>query len=299
MLSDGSKGRPRSGRSVGDGVDGRIETGQRKGRENDSLLERRRLGQGGGYLGTNKEVFDTEVIAILRATRALDERGESEQSYTIFSDSQAAVLRVQHDRCGPAQALARAVIASVDCLYERGNDLTIRWTPSHEGVGGNEQADEAARLAAGSKGDRADPGFLREANLSRLIRKTTEARSRATSTWIRNHAKRRHRYRPRPGGRLRKGLARARKELAGRFYQLLSGHGATAEHLVRVGQALSDRCCVAAARDRRATTCYKAPTLEAGGQRLWRRVERDYEWGARGPLQSVSSSGMPERHPPC
>ena len=38
------------------------------------------------------------------------------------------------------------------------------------------------------------------------------------------------------------GLARVRKELAGRFYQLLSGHAAAAEHLRRVGQAPSDRC---------------------------------------------------------
>ena len=45
-----------------------------------------------------------------------------------------------------------------------------------------------------------------------------------------------------PEGRLRKGLARVRKELTGRFYQLLSGHAATAEHLVRIGQAPSERC---------------------------------------------------------
>ena len=31
-------------------------------------------------------------------------------------------------------------------------------------------------------------------------------------------------------------------ELAGRFYELLSGHAATAVHLRRVGQAPSDKC---------------------------------------------------------
>ena len=44
------------------------------------------------------------------------------------------------------------------------------------------------------------------------------------------------------GGRLRRGLGKVRKDLAGRFYQLLSGHAATAPHLMRVGQAPSDKC---------------------------------------------------------
>ena len=41
---------------------------------------------------------------------------------------------------------------------------------------------------------------------------------------------------------MRKELGGICNELAGRYYQLLSGHAATADHLVRVGQAQSDRC---------------------------------------------------------
>ena len=152
------------------------------------------------------------------------------------------VTRIQHDRCGPAQALAKAVMTAVDSLYDRGNTLTMRWTPSHGGVGGNEQAGGAARLAAEGVVERAELGFLREASLSHLMRRTTGARSKATSAWVRDHVGRRHRYRPPPGEKLRRRLARVRKELAGRFYQLLSGHAATAEHLRRVGQAPGDRC---------------------------------------------------------
>ena len=37
-------------------------------------------------------------------------------------------------------------------------------------------------------------------------------------------------------------LARTRKGLAGRFYQLLSGHAAAAEHLMQVGKVATDRC---------------------------------------------------------
>ena len=177
-----------------------------------------------------------------RAIRLLDERGEAGREYAVFSDAQAAIARMQHDRCGPAQVLAKAVISTTDDFYRRGNTLSLRWTPSHVGVEGNEQADRAAKRAAEGEGERAEPEYLREASLAHLMRKTTEERSEAAREWVRGHVGRRHRYRPPPGGKLRKGLARTREELAGRFYQLLSGHAATAEHLRRIGQSRTDRC---------------------------------------------------------
>ena len=53
-------------------------------------------------------MFGAEGFATFRAVRLLSERGESGQDCTVFSDSQAAISRVQHDRCGLAQALAKA-----------------------------------------------------------------------------------------------------------------------------------------------------------------------------------------------
>ena len=48
----------------------------------------------GTYLGTNKEVFDAEVFAILQAVKLLNERGGEGQTYTASPDSQAAVANV-------------------------------------------------------------------------------------------------------------------------------------------------------------------------------------------------------------
>ena len=91
-------------------------------------------------------------------------------------------------------------------------------------------------------GDRAEPSYLREASLSHLTLEVTETWSSATNTWIREHSGRRRRYRPPKGKKMRKALAKERKGRAGRFYQLLSGHAATGEHLMRVNQAESDKC---------------------------------------------------------
>ena len=80
----------------------------------------------GTYLGRDKEAFDAEVFAVLKAVRLLNEREEEGESYVISSDSQAAVARVRHDRTGPARALAKAVIRTVHELRERGCSLTIQ-----------------------------------------------------------------------------------------------------------------------------------------------------------------------------
>ena len=76
-------------------------------------------------IGTNKEVFDAEVYALLEAIRLLNDRGETDASYTVFSDSQAAIFRLLHEECGPAQALARAAITASQELRARGSDITV------------------------------------------------------------------------------------------------------------------------------------------------------------------------------
>ena len=91
-------------------------------------------------------------------------------------------------------------------LHERGNTLSVRWTPSHSGVEGNEQADRAAKAAAEDRQGTLDPAFIAETSLSHLRRVTTERRASATQAWIGERVGRRHRYRPPPGGKMRKEL---------------------------------------------------------------------------------------------
>ena len=243
---------------------------------------RRSDGWGGQstYLGKNKELFDAEVYAILQAVKIMNARGEGNQSYTIFSDSQAAIARVRYDDCRPAQALARAVVDFSCELHQRGNSITIRWAPSREGVEGNEQADTLAKRAAEGKGNRASPKYLREASLSHLTRKSTEARTKAAGDWIQDHVCRERRYRPTPRGKLRKGLGKVRKELAGRFYQLLSGHAAIGPHLKRVSQARCDKCWwyISGEFQTRHHHFIRCWCWMPEIRQLWQRVESDCEW---------------------
>ena len=231
----------------------------------------------GIYLGRNKEVFDAEVFAIGQALEELNGREEWDKRYTIFSDSQAALSRVQHDRTGPDQALAIRAIATAEAIAQRGNTIVVRWTPSHEGITGNERADRMAKRAAEGREGEAGQEYLREASLSHLTRITTETRASTTAEWIQTHCGRRRRYHPPRGGKMRKELGKTPKELAGRFYQLMSGHAATAEHLVRVGQADSDTCfwCGSGERQTRYHLFVKCRRWIPEIKELWQRVRAE------------------------
>ena len=188
-----------------------------------------------------------------------------------------------HGDCVPAQALARAVVDITSELRQRGNSIAVRWTPAYLGVKGNEHADATTKRAAGGEEDRANTEYLGEASLAHLTRKTTEARSRATREWIRDHACRERRYRPPPRGKLPKGseqLGKARKELAGRFYQLLSGHAATAVRPRRWGQVPSDKCwwCGSGERQTRHHLFIRCRRWTPEIKRMWQKDERDCEW---------------------
>ena len=80
---------------------------------------------------------------------------------------------------------------------------------------------------------------------------------------------------------MKRDLNRTRKELAGRFYQLLSGHAATAEHLVRIGQAENDRCfwCGSDEKQTRYHLFVKCRRWTPEIRKLWQRVRMETGWG--------------------
>ena len=91
-----------------------------------------------------------------------------------------------------------------------------------------------------------------------------EARSRATAEWITENVRAERRCSPPPGGGpRRRGLEGTRRELAGRFYQLLSGHASIRFFSHRIGTVDDDRywLCDTGQRQTRFHLVARCPTL--------------------------------------
>ena len=234
-------------------------------------------------LGSNKEVFDDKVFAIYQALRTIEQRNERGRQYTVFFDSTSAITRVRDDDLGPGQRFAVAAIEVCARITANDNSVTIRWVPAHSGATGNEVADQYAKSAAtGEDPVEAIPeGYAVETSLSHMTGVATEARSRETREWITAHVRPERRYMPPPGRGLRRSpLRRARKTLAGRYYQLLSGHADTGTHRKRFGRTDTADCwwCMSGEPQSRHHLFTRCPSWTEQRRRLWKDVGEACEW---------------------
>ena len=194
------------------------------------------------HLGSNKEVFDTEVFAIYQALLWFEQRQGSGRRYTLFADSTGAIERVRSDHIGPGQRFVIVAIEVCGRILTRDNQVTIRWVPSHNKVEVNERADAYSKAAASRtapcRDDATSDELINEVTLSYHHRGQDARLAKGLRTT----------FVPSAGaGPLREetyaaSTSAARKELAGRFYQFLAGHGNIWSYLHRVGIIDDDTC---------------------------------------------------------
>jgi ribonuclease HI len=67
---------------------------------------------------------------------------------TIFTGTQAAILRMTSDEPSPGRTYALKARKYIANLWQRGPAITIelRWCPADKGLLGNEEADEWAKM---------------------------------------------------------------------------------------------------------------------------------------------------------
>ena len=164
--------------------------------------------------------------------------------YTIFSDSTAAIERVTTDRCCPGQTLTKAIYHRVRRAPGRQRLLGyIQWDPAHKGVEGNGVADSYVKWAAETHHDPADQECLREASFPTSARGRRRPGPRAPGSGSKTMSRAAKRYRLPRGGKVRKGLQRERKEIAGCFYQLLSNHASIKFYLAEEVNIVQSSVC--------------------------------------------------------
>ena len=94
-------------------------------------------------------------------------------------------MRIAGDAPGPGQEMAIRIIELAQRVIDQGNSITVRWTPAHREVEGNERAGQAAKDAASLPPLRATRLHF---SLAYLKRRATK---RATQKWRRDRGEKR------------------------------------------------------------------------------------------------------------
>jgi ribonuclease HI len=103
-------------------------------------------------------VLSAEIVAISAALEYAQENLKPPPQLAtldlfVFSDSQQALRAIQAGNdASTGRALLKRVAESIDDLSAAGVDIRFRWSPGHEGVVGNEEANDTAHKASSQEG---------------------------------------------------------------------------------------------------------------------------------------------------
>lgn len=256
----------------------------------------------GIHLWCNKEVYDAEQYALaegldvaitLKEDGTLERRGINR--IALFTDTQAALDRIQTDAPGPGQYLAQRIAAREIILLAAGITTEHHWIPGHKDVTGNEVADRVAKAAARS--NKPDPSDFDDVEgftgnevstillrpwadwymlLSYLRRQTTELRWMKSIRWVK--ARRGNRsYRMTEKQKPDPLASAAKKTIASRFFQLKTTHAHIATHQFNIKQRANKLCwwCKAGATQTREHLFKRCPRWRTEQKTMWAALDRD------------------------
>jgi ribonuclease HI len=124
---------------------------------------------------------DAECAAIAGALETATRKPNAPRRVTIFTDAQAAILRMTSDEPGRGQVYALEARKHIATLSQREPAVAIelRWCPAHKGIPGNAKANEWAKLAADNPDARGVEHFRQGQYRDRPGRRRLPSRSHA------------------------------------------------------------------------------------------------------------------------
>ena len=101
-------------------------------------------------MGYKQKAYNTECAAFARALESASRRQTTPERITNFTDAQAAIRRIASEEPGVGQQYAVQARKHIAMLPKAALDIIIeiRRYQSHNGVAGNEKADERVKIVA-------------------------------------------------------------------------------------------------------------------------------------------------------
>ena len=157
--------------------------------------------------------------------------------------------------------------------------------PGPCGIAGGGEADRLAKEAAEGWAYEVSDEYRWEASLSHLSRVATGNGSRVTAQWAASRVRPECKHHPPRGTGIRKKqLRRVRKSLAGRYYQLLTGHAAIGSFLherisgPQRAESSERQWCSCGKRQSRHHLFIEFRAWAPRIGRLWSRIGKDCGW---------------------
>jgi ribonuclease HI len=124
-----------------------------------------------------RSVLAAELAAIAIALEHADRHFHQTQ-IVLFSNSQRALWAIQRgDVGGSKRTLLYRVSRAMASLARKETDVRFSWVPTREGIVGNEEADEAARIASSQKGKPTAPARERVREVEGVVHLINRDRS--------------------------------------------------------------------------------------------------------------------------
>lgn len=191
-------------------------------------------------------IYDGELEGIVRAIEHAERQTWDRKLITIFSDNQAAILRLK-DMSNKAGHIwvSRAIKAATN-LSDRGIKIRLIWIPAHMDIRGSKEADKLAKQASYMEADDSYP-----ISLAYINKELEEKRCQEWHIILNNYREDRL-LEDSPSAytgvfpwqiRRKPWVPRGtRREISSAFYQIKLGHGYFKSYMRRVGHIETDSC---------------------------------------------------------
>lgn len=196
--------------------------------------------------------YEAEAVAMVLGSASLGNTTERIERCTFFVDCQSAIQAVEGRAPKPASYIWDLFHQMMDANRRRQPRLVveIHWIPGHQGVEGNEQADEEAKKAAGGDGtdERELPMELREGLPFNVLSERATFAERIKKRW-QDMWRRSPRYaklnrvdpsaKPTTFQKLTKGFGKIHTSI---IVQLRTGHAPLNRHLFKIKKIETPMC---------------------------------------------------------